>query len=191
MQTWKTNSICADTYGIIEQHDDDVARFLRYCQCYDNPPVTSGFSALMELLKKCQKWEALLFSLFYQRQSIETNNRFSGDRRYLNANATSLLWIGRIWFESWLWYECNRMHLYITDCAGNSLVIDEFPSQRPVTGGVDVFFDLCLNIGWLNKFQGDWRRPLAHYDITLMALVNWGLMTDIFVSGLGHNQLVQ
>ena len=30
-------------------------------------------------------------------------------------------------------------------CAGNSLVPGEFPTQRPVTRGFDVFFDLRLN----------------------------------------------
>ena len=30
-------------------------------------------------------------------------------------------------------------------CEGNSTVTDEFPSKRPVTRGVDVFFDLLLN----------------------------------------------
>ena len=30
-------------------------------------------------------------------------------------------------------------------CAGNSLVSDEFPSQRPVTRSFDVFFDLRPN----------------------------------------------
>ena len=30
-------------------------------------------------------------------------------------------------------------------CAGNSLVISEFPSQRPVTQSFDVFLDLRLN----------------------------------------------
>ena len=30
-------------------------------------------------------------------------------------------------------------------CAGNSLVSGEFPAQRPVTRGFDVFFDLRLN----------------------------------------------
>ena len=28
-------------------------------------------------------------------------------------------------------------------CAGNSPVSGEFPAQRPVTRGFDVFFDLC------------------------------------------------
>ena len=30
-------------------------------------------------------------------------------------------------------------------CAGNSPVPGEFPAQRPVTRGFDVFFDLRLN----------------------------------------------
>ena len=30
-------------------------------------------------------------------------------------------------------------------CAGNSSVTGEFPSQKPVTRSVDVFFDLRLN----------------------------------------------
>ena len=30
-------------------------------------------------------------------------------------------------------------------CAGNSPVTIEFPTQRPVTGSFDVFFDLRLN----------------------------------------------
>ena len=30
-------------------------------------------------------------------------------------------------------------------CAGNSLVTDEFPVQKPVTRNFDVFFELRLN----------------------------------------------
>ena len=33
----------------------------------------------------------------------------------------------------------------VTLCAGNSPVTNEFPLQRPVTHGFDVFFDLRLN----------------------------------------------
>ena len=33
---------------------------------------------------------------------------------------------------------------------GNSPVTGEFPAQRHVTRGFDVFFDLCLN-EWLSK----------------------------------------
>ena len=45
----------------------------------------------------------------------------------------------------------------------------EFPTQRPVTLDSDVFFDLCLNSGWVNNLEaGDLRRPRAHYDVIVM-----------------------
>ena len=43
----------------------------------------------------------------------------------------------------------------ISLCAGNSPIIGEFPSQRPVTRTFDVFFDLRLN-KWLSKQSWDW-----------------------------------
>ena len=55
-------------------------------------------------------------------------------------------------------------------CAGNSLVIGEFPAQRPVTRNFDVFFDLYARInGWVNNPEaGDLRRHSVHYDVTVM-----------------------
>ena len=44
--------------------------------------------------------------------------------------------------------------------AGNSPVIDEFPSKRPVTWSFDVFFDLCLNKRLSKQSWGCWfERP--------------------------------
>ena len=40
-------------------------------------------------------------------------------------------------------------------CVGNSPVTGEFPTQRPVTRNVDVFFDLCLNKR-LSKHSWGW-----------------------------------
>ena len=40
-------------------------------------------------------------------------------------------------------------------CAGNSPVTGEFPAQRPVTGGFDVFFDLRMN-KWLSRQWRGW-----------------------------------
>ena len=49
-------------------------------------------------------------------------------------------------------------------CAGNSPVIGEFSSQRPVTRSFDVFFD-----GWVNNREaGDFRRHCAHYYVIVM-----------------------
>ena len=53
--------------------------------------------------------------------------------------------------------------------AGNSPVTGEFPSQRPVTQSFDVFFQLCLNKGWVNYREAvDLRRHRAHYDVITM-----------------------
>ena len=41
-------------------------------------------------------------------------------------------------------------------CAGNSPVIGEFPSQRPMTRSYDVFFHLRLNDGWVKQSWGWW-----------------------------------
>ena len=53
-------------------------------------------------------------------------------------------------------------------CEGNSPVPDEFPSQRPVTGSFDVFFDLWL-IKRLSKQSWGWwfktrSRPLWRHN---------------------------
>ena len=54
-------------------------------------------------------------------------------------------------------------------CAGNSPVTGEFPAQRPVTEGFDIFFDLRLNNGWVNNREtGDRRRHRVLYDVIVM-----------------------
>ena len=77
-------------------------------------------------------------------------------------------------------------------CAGNSLVIGEFPAQRPVTRSSDVFFDLRLNER-LSKQSWVWwfktpSRPLwrhsnvaaatfhilaASYHISVVIIISW------------------
>ena len=56
-------------------------------------------------------------------------------------------------------------------CAGNSPVIGEFPSQRPVTRSFDVFFDLRLNKHLSKQSWGGWfetlSRPLWRHSMTL------------------------
>ena len=65
------------------------------------------------------------------------------------------------WFRPWnhaclvtcfSWW-CHQMETFsalLALCVGNSQVIGEFPSQRPVTQSFDIFFDLRLN-KWLGK----------------------------------------
>ena len=46
-------------------------------------------------------------------------------------------------------------------CAGNSLVPDEFPAQRPVMRSFDVFFDLRLNKRLSKQSWGWWFETLS------------------------------
>ena len=71
-------------------------------------------------------------------------------------------------------------------CAGDSPVTGEFPEQRPVTRGFDVFFYLCLNKR-LSKQSwdqtGDLRYHRAHYDVIAMILI---LMMVYVISNVGY-----
>ena len=48
-------------------------------------------------------------------------------------------------FATWWPHQIETFSALLALCADNSLVTGEFPSQRPVTRGFDVFFDLRLN----------------------------------------------
>ena len=56
----------------------------------------------------------------------------------------------RLWTCSWWRHQMETFSALLAICAGNSPVIGEFPSQRPVTRIFDIFFDLRLN-KWLSK----------------------------------------
>ena len=45
-------------------------------------------------------------------------------------------------------------------CAGNLPVPDEFPTQKPVTGSFDVYFDLRLNKRLSKQPWGWWFEKL-------------------------------
>ena len=54
-------------------------------------------------------------------------------------------------------------------CEGNPSVTDGFPSERPVTRSLDIFFDMRLNKWFANNRQaGDSRRHYALYDANVM-----------------------
>ena len=57
-------------------------------------------------------------------------------------------------------------------CAGNSPVPDEFSARRPETQSFD-FSLICVWInGWVNNREaGDLRRYRAHYDVTVMMIL--------------------
>ena len=57
---------------------------------------------------------------------------------------------------SWWRHQMETFSALLALCAGNSPVIGEFPTQRPVTRGFGVFFDLCLNKRLGNQSWGWW-----------------------------------
>ena len=66
---------------------------------------------------------------------------------------------------------------HLTLCAGNSPVTAEFPTQRPVTRSLGVFFQMCLNKRVNNKRVNNREAcelggHRAHCDITVMNQIN-------------------
>ena len=80
--------------------------------------------------------------------------------------------------HSWWRHQMETFSALLALCAGNSPVTGEFPSQRPVTRSIDVFFDLRpnkqLSKQWFETLWDaiviwdDLRRHRAHYDVTVM-----------------------
>ena len=58
---------------------------------------------------------------------------------------------------AWWRHQIEIFSALLAICAGNSPVTGEFPTQRPVTRGFDVFFDLHQNHAWLWCFL--WSAP--------------------------------
>ena len=74
---------------------------------------------------------------------------------------------------SWWRHQMETFSALLAICAGNSPMIGEFPTQRPVTRSFDVFFHLCVWINsWVNNREaGDLRRYRAHYDVIVAYVV--------------------
>ena len=69
----------------------------------------------------------------------------------------------------WWRHQMETFSTLLAICAGNSSVIGEFPTQRPVTRSFDVLFELRLKNGWVNNGDaGDLRRHRADYDVIVM-----------------------
>ena len=58
--------------------------------------------------------------------------------------------------KRWWRHQMKTFPALLAICAGNPLVIGEFPTQRPVTRSFDVFFDLRLNKRLSKKSWGWW-----------------------------------
>ena len=75
----------------------------------------------------------------------------------------------------------------LSSCAGSSSVTGEFPSQRPVTRSLDVFFYLRLNKLFSKQSQGWWfetpSRPLRRHcnDLTTWRQATQGAKSAMVV----------
>ena len=87
----------------------------------------------------------------------------------------------------WWRHQMETFSALLAICAGNSPVIGEFPTQRPVTRSSDVFFDLRLNKRLSKHSWGWWfktlSRPLWRH---CNEFTQWGWVMHIFVSELDH-----
>ena len=79
---------------------------------------------------------------------------------------------------SWWSHQIETFSTLLAICAGNLPVPGEFPAQRPVTRGFDVFFDLCLNKRLSKQLWGWWfempSHPLwRHCNLQTELVVGW------------------
>ena len=76
-----------------------------------------------------------------------------GRKKKISSFLLNLILVPRSWSNTlilcsvWAWWshQMETFSALLTLCEGNPPVTDEFPTQRPVTRGFEVFFDLRLN----------------------------------------------
>ena len=95
----------------------------------------------------------MLYDYIYCLASMQLANQ----QRLYHTVAGSWVMTDDWWLITRIWLRRHQMETFSTllaICAGNSPIPGEFPAQRPVTLGFDVFFDLCLN----QQLSKQWRR---------------------------------
>ena len=74
--------------------------------------------------------------------------------------------------KSWWRHQMETFSMLLALCAGISPITGELPSQRPKRQwrGTLIFSLICAwtNVWVNNRYTGDLRRHLAHYDVTVM-----------------------
>ena len=88
--------------------------------------------------------------------SVPDHNRPNFLQNIYNQHPFSHFWSWDMVCLSWWCHQMEIFSVLLALCAGNSLVTDEFPSQRPVTWSFDVFFDLCLNKRLSKQLRHRW-----------------------------------
>ena len=80
--------------------------------------------------------------------------------------------------RTWWRLQMETFSALLSICAGNSPVIGEFPAQRPVTLGFDVFFDMRLNNrpskqSWSWWFETQSRPLWRHCNVPALKWQCW------------------
>ena len=116
-------------------------------------------------------WQMLnhfISASFFQIHGWQTDNEIS--KCYKGNTETRA---GVLLVSAWWRHQLETFPALVTLWEGNSPVIGEFPSQRPVTRSFDVFFDLRLNKR-LNKHSRLWwfetpsRSLWCHCNVTTL-----------------------
>ena len=79
-------------------------------------------------------------------------------------------------FRPWWRHKMEIFSALLAICAGNSPVTGEFPAQRPVTRGFDVFYHLCLNKRLSKQSWGWWFETPSRPSLW------WSYKTLLFLS---------
>ena len=105
-------------------------------------PLTNGSAAFQWKLPCHWLIWALMFPLICVWINGWANNCEAGDLRRHRAHYHVTV---IDWQNSMIPSSNGNISVLLALCEGNSTVIDEFPSQRPVTQSCDAFFDQHLN----------------------------------------------
>ena len=83
--------------------------------------------------------------------------------------------------SAWWRHQMETFSALLAICAGNSLMIGEFPAQRPVTRSFDFFSLIYAWInGWVNNGEaGDLRCHRTHYDVIVSSTLCYHLVNTL------------
>ena len=141
-------TICSNPWW---HHDMEMLPSL-LALCEGNPPVSGGYPS-----QRASNAELWYFLSCWSDQAVEQTATLPVILRHFDDHMTSLQWnqlttkrqntlfLHPHWPIRSSWHDqMEAFSALLALCEGNSPVTGEFPTQRPVTQSLDVFFDLHL-----------------------------------------------
>ena len=122
-------------------------------------PRELNFSRLQKRLLKQQRYFlVILQKITHIILPIDSHHhyRFTNNDNCWCLCRTIIFTISQKVFILWWRHQMETFSASLALCAGYTLVTGEFPSQRPVTGSFDIFFDLRLNKQLSKQSWGWW-----------------------------------